>query len=145
MRMLEPSTSISLRHVQLCKTMWRRCIQVTCNNILNIFFSITHNIGLKTFNWSCFRTLLSVTNWNIFALGGNAQNRIKCKKKSVVMIMLPHCAVNFFNKKANDYAGPCQCWHACLGLLTPGVDWPVLFLVFRLHWTLRGTAAGVFA
>ena len=95
MRMLKPSTSISLRHVQLCKTMSRRCIEATCNNI---FFSITHNnIGLKTINWSHFRTLLSVTTFNIFALGGNAQNRITCKKKSVVMIMLPHCAVNFFN------------------------------------------------
>ena len=80
------------------------------------------------FNWSHFRTLLSVTNLNIFALGGNAQNRIKCKKKSIVMIMLPHCAGIFFNnnnkiiififKCAKDYAAPCQWWHACLGLPT---------------------------
>ena len=45
------------------------------------------------------------------------------------MIMLPHCAVNFFNNKikqkyiffVNDYAAPCQWWHACLGLPTPGL------------------------
>ena len=52
----------------------------TGHNIFYIFFSITHSIGLKTIHWSHFRTLLSVTHLNIFALGGNAQNRIKCKK-----------------------------------------------------------------
>ena len=49
---------------------------------------------LKTINLTHFRTLLSVSNLNIFALGGNAHNRIKCKEKSVVMFMLPHYAVN---------------------------------------------------
>ena len=44
--------------------------------------------------------------------------------------MLPHCVVNSLNnnnnkvkksffKCANDYAAPCQLWHACLGLPTP--------------------------
>ena len=61
------------------------------------FKYITPNIGLKTINWYNFRTLLSVTNLNIFALGGYAPNRIKCKKKSVEIIMLPHCAVKYFN------------------------------------------------
>ena len=79
MRMLEPATSISLRHVQLWKTIRRRCIQAICNNFFNLFFSITHNIGLKTINLSHFRTLLSVINLKIIPQGGNAQNRIKCK------------------------------------------------------------------
>ena len=79
MRMLQISTSISLRNVQLCNTMWRWAYRPhTRNNILNIFF--THHIGLKTIDWSHFWTLLSVTNLNIFELGGNDQNRIKCKK-----------------------------------------------------------------
>ena len=53
-------------------------------------------------NLSHFRTLLSVTNLNLFALRGNGQNRIKCK-----------CA--------NDYEAPGQWWHACLGLPTPAL------------------------
>ena len=114
MRMLEPSTSISLRHVQLWKTMWRRCIQATCNNILNILFSIAHNTGLKTINWSHFRTLLSVTNLKNSALGGNALNRIKWKPPFF-----------FFFKCANDDAAPCQWWHTCLGLLTPELEYIV--------------------
>ena len=100
--MLEPSTSISLRPVQLCKTMWRRCIQATCN-----FFKIFSSHWIPSSS-------------NHICTGRKCPKQNKVQKKSVVIIMLPYCAVTFF-KCANDYAATCQWWHACLGLPTPGL------------------------
>ena len=90
--MKKPHENVGNIHINIfkdmysfAKVMWRPCIQATCNNILNIFFSITQNRYI--IYWFHFRTLLSVTHLNMctgrkYPKQGSEQgwNLIKYKK-----------------------------------------------------------------